>query len=230
MITCSVCGQRNDDLAVLCTSCKSYLQSKVDNLNLFETIWQLIESPRAAHKKIVLARHKNYVLLLSCLLGMSLTFALFWLWNLGARFDNVLMLLGVGGLMGIPLGVGFVLVSGMLIVGGIRLLGGKASLKNSGAVVSYASMPLSLSLVLILPLEIAIFGNDFFGTNPPPMIINPVVYVALLGFDALAILWSILLLYQGVTVLSGFGKLKSIGVTLMATLIPATLSFGLKTI
>ena len=61
MITCSICGVQNDELAVLCSSCKSYLQSKVDSLNLFATIWQLIENPRAAFKKIVLARHKNYV-------------------------------------------------------------------------------------------------------------------------------------------------------------------------
>ncbi len=29
MIECTVCGEQNDDLAVTCTSCKGYLQTKV---------------------------------------------------------------------------------------------------------------------------------------------------------------------------------------------------------
>src|SRR6059036_2490374 len=108
MITCSVCGQQNNELAVLCTSCQSYLQSKVENLNLFETIWQLIESPRSAFKRIVLAKHKNYVFVLSSLLGISMAFAMFWLKNLGPQFTNLPTLIGSGGFLGVPLGLTFV--------------------------------------------------------------------------------------------------------------------------
>jgi hypothetical protein len=228
MITCSVCGQRNDDLAVLCVSCRSYLQSKVDNLNLFETVWQLIENPGAAFKKIVLARHKNYVFVLSSLLGVSSTFALFWLINLGNRFENLLILTGAGGLLGIPLGIAFVLVVGFVVSNAISLLGGRASQKDSRAVVAYAGMPIVLSLVAIFPLEVAIFGIDFFGTNPPPLVINPFAYMGLLGFDALATLWSVLLLYKGVTVLSGFRKIKALAATVIAALFPTALLLGMK--
>jgi hypothetical protein len=227
MITCSVCGKQNDDLAVLCTSCRGYLQSKVDNLNLFETVWQLIESPRAAFKKIVLARHKNYVFVLSSMLGVSGAFAVFWLMNLGNRFENLLILAGVGGLLGIPAGITIVFVSGVVVSTAVRVFGGKASLKDSRAIVAYAGIPVVLSLVAVFPLEIAIFGIDLFGTNPPPLVINPLAYIGLLGFDALATLWSILLLYKGVTVLSGFNMVKSLLVTLL-TLVPTSLPIGIK--
>jgi len=228
MITCSVCGQQNDDLEVLCVSCRSYLQSKVDNLNLFETVWQLVENPRAAFKKIVLARHKNYVFVLSPLLGISSAFAFFWLMNLGNRFANLLVLTGAGALLGIPLGVAFVLLVGAVVSNAIRLLGGKGSQKNSRAVVAYAGMPVVLSLVAIFPLEVAIFGIDFFGTNPPPLVIDPFAYVGLLAFDALAALWSVLLLYKGVNVLSGFGNVKTFAVTLVVPLLLAVFLFGIK--
>lgn len=218
MITCSICGLENDDLAVLCASCKSYLQSKVDALNLFETIWQLIEAPRVAFKRIVLARHKNYVFVLSSLLGVSMAFAMAWVVHLGDSATNLFTIVSAGTLSGIPLGIVFILVSGKLLANGSRLLGAKASARDSRAVVSYASVPVVLSLVFVFPLEIAIFGTDFFGTNPPPMALKPEVYWGLMGFDTLAVLWSLILLHRGVMVLSGFGSMKSSVLTLMVAL------------
>ena len=230
MITCSICGLQNDELAVLCSSCKSYLQSKVDTLNLFETIWQLIENPGAAFKKIVLARHKNYVLVLSCLVGISTSFALFWMMHLGNRFDNLLVLTSAGAMVGLPLGLVIVLLVSVCISVEIRLFRGKVSLRDSRAVVSYAGIPVVMSLVMIFPLEIAIFGVDFFGTNPPPMVIDPGVYLALVGFDGLAVLWSIFLLYKGIRVASGFRLVRSMAVTGTVVLLMTAVFLGIQAV
>ncbi|HCV43406.1 MAG TPA: hypothetical protein DGH68_07965 [Bacteroidetes bacterium] len=226
MIACSVCGQQNDDLVVICVSCGSYLQSKVDNLNLFETIWLLMENPRAAFKKIVLARHKNYVVLLSALFGISLAFALFWVKHLGSRFENLMALVGAGVLFGIPAGLAIVWISGFLVARCVRMLGGKAVARNAAAVTAYASMPLALSLVVVFPLEIALFGLDFFGTNPPPLVLNPGVYLGLLAFDAMAVLWSVSLSYKGLAVLSGFRGMKSITLILLLAVVIGSISFS----
>lgn len=228
MITCSVCGRQNDDLAVLCASCRGYLQSKVDNLNLFETIWLLIERPGTAFKKIVLAQHKNYIYVLSSMLGMSLAFSIFWLMNLGPKFTNLLTLIGSGGLLGIPLGMIFVLFLSSVMVSVAGLLGGKVSIRNTMAVVSYSGVPIIFSLVFIFPLEVAIFGIDFFGRNPSPLVINPEVYIALLVFDGLAALWTILLFFRGLRVLTGFPKSKSMVLAIVAGLIPGILSLGMN--
>ncbi len=77
MIPCTVCGEANDDLATVCTKCHSYLQAKVDTIDLFPTIWGLIERPGPTMKKIVLARHKNYVFVLLMLLGVATSLAFF---------------------------------------------------------------------------------------------------------------------------------------------------------
>ena len=228
MIACPVCGQQNDDLAVVCSSCHGYLQSKVDNLNLFETIWQLMERPRVAFKRIVLATHKNYVYLLSSLLGMSLTFGYFWLRKIGSEFSNVITLVGAGGLIGVGVGILFVVLVSVVLVRCVRLMGGKASIRNTMAVIAYAGVPIVISLAFVFPLEIAIFGKDFFGSNPPPIVINAPVYVALLGFDSIAVLWTLVLLYHGLSVLTGFRTVKSIVVTIVTALIPGALSVGLR--
>jgi hypothetical protein len=210
MIACPVCGAQNDDFGMKCVSCKSYLQSKVVNINLFETVWWLIESPRSAFKKIVLAEHKNYEFLLSSMLGISLVYTVIWFKNLGHLFPNVAALAGAGLLIGPPLGAFFVLVLSLTTVALGRVFGGKATLRTMFAVIAYAATPIAISLVVVFPLEIAVFGMYFFGSNPPPIVINPIAYVGLLGFDSFACIWSWILLLEGTIVANGFSRVTSL--------------------
>ncbi|HXX64954.1 MAG TPA: Yip1 family protein, partial [Bacteroidota bacterium] len=161
MISCSVCGAENDPLAVVCKSCKSFLQAKVDNLNLFETLWGLMESPGATFRRIALARHKNYVIFLSSLLGISVVYAAFWYMNLGVKFSNLAILVGGGLLIGPIVGQLFTLVFCLLMHRIGRLLGGSGSFRNMHAVTAYSSSPIAYSLVFVFPIEIAIFGIYF---------------------------------------------------------------------
>jgi hypothetical protein len=228
MIRCSVCGHENDDLAVVCISCKSYLQTKVDTLDLFQTLWSLIISPRAAFRRIALSRHKNYAFLLSSLLGIALVFTILWFKNLGRLFPNLIVLLLTGLVAGPFVGIAFVsLFCAVMIVLG-RLLGGKATRRNTFGVVAYASMPIVLSLVLVFPIEVAIFGLDFFDNNPSPLVIKPFVYVALLGFDSLAVLWSWLLLIEGSIVANGFTRAHSWQLAALVFLLTVAGAYGIR--
>jgi hypothetical protein len=219
MIACPVCGAQNDDFGMACVSCKSYLQSKVVNLNLFETVWWLIQSPRSAFRKIVLAQHKNYGFLLSSMLGISLVYTIFWFKNLGGLFPNVIALTGAGLLVGPPLGLLFVLLLSFTTVALARMFGGKATLRTMFAVIAYAAMPIALSLVVVFPLEVAVFGIYFFGSNPPPVVINPIAYIGLLAFDSVACLWSWILLLEGTIVANGFSRATSLFVILSGVIL-----------
>jgi hypothetical protein len=210
MITCAVCGTPNNDLALKCSSCRSFLQSKIDALDLFQTLWQLIESPGAAFKRIVLATHKNYVILLGSLLGVAVVYAGLWYRSLGFQFSNVLTLAATGLVVGPPVGILLALLTSVLLTQSARIFRWHASFRNMFAVVAYASVPILYSLVFIFPLEIAIFGLDFFGQNPSPMVIKPVVYVMLLSFDAMGVVWSSFLLVVGVSVAAGTTRLNSL--------------------
>ena len=105
MIQCPVCRAENDDFAITCSECKGFIQDRVPNLNLFETGWTVLESPHKAFRTITLAEHKNYVLFLFTLFGISLSFTGFWLFRLGRYFDNLLDLIGSALSAGIVLGL-----------------------------------------------------------------------------------------------------------------------------
>jgi hypothetical protein len=208
-----VCGEENDDLSVVCVRCRSYLQSKVDTLDLFKTIESLITAPGSTFRRIVLSRHKNYTVFLSCLLGIALAYTVAWFKNLGHAFPNMFALLGAGFVAGPIVGLLFVLVFSLVMIWLGKVLGGKATLRNMFAVVAYASLPIILTLVFIFPVEVAIFGAYLFDNNPPPLVINPVVYVTLLGFDTLAVIWSWLLIVEGVIVAHGFTRARAMILT-----------------
>lgn len=214
MITCSVCGAQNDDLNVVCSSCRAYLQGRVDALDLFATLWGLIESPTETFRRIVLAKHKNYEILLSSLFGVCLIFDIAWYKVLAPVFSSLTLLVGSALIGGPIVGVVAVFVFSLLMRSITRAMGGRAVRRNLFAAVAYATMPFALSLVFIIPLEIAIFGMDFFGTNPPPMLIRPLEYVLLLVLKAVAALYSLYLLILGTMAANAFGKKKFIPVAM----------------
>lgn len=206
MIKCPVCGFENDDLAVVCPSCKSYVQGKVDTLNLFETIWGLMESPGRTFKKIALARTKNYVIALAALAGIAAVYAAFWSMEIGRSIDGLPAILGIGAAVGVPAGILGLLLLSLLLRLGARLSGGAGTLRNVFAVSAYAATPVVLSLVIVFPVEIALFGVYLFDRNPSPMVLKPVPYVVLGAIDALAFFWSAALLAVGLTVAAGLGR------------------------
>jgi hypothetical protein len=226
MVKCPVCGAENDSFASVCTSCKAFVQAKVDTLDLFRTIWGLLESPGATFRRIALAREKNYVFALSGLFGIALVYAFMWYRNLGAKIPNLLMLLGIGVAAGLVLGIVLVLLFAWVLTVLGRLAGGKASFRNMRAVTAYASVPVIASLFCIFPLEVAIFGRYFFDANPPPLVMNPIVYVTLLGFDAAAVFWSFLLLVVGTGVAAGIHRVRSMIVCLVVPALLALLIFS----
>ena len=214
MITCSVCGQENDDLRTLCSSCKSFIQGRVDVLNLFETIWGIIESPQDTFRRIVLAKHKNYALLLSSLAGITLVFYVAWYKNVGDRLQSLLPVIGAAILLGPMVGIVFVLGLAFIVRLVSKRLGGNPNLRNLFAALAYGSVPLAFSLVFLIPIEIAVFGSDFFGTNPPPMTIRPIEYTVLLALKALSGLWMMFLLIHGTMEANAFHRRKFLSVGL----------------
>jgi hypothetical protein len=208
MITCSVCGRENDDLSVVCSSCKGYLQGRADALDLFATLWGLIEKPSATFKRIVLAKHKNYALLLSSLFGICLVFDIAWYKSVGRVLSSLVVIVGAALSLGPIIGMLIVFLCSTVLMGLTKAIGGTASRRNLFAATAYATMPMAICFVFVVPLEIAIFGIDFFGTNPPPMLIKPVEYVLLIALKGVAATYMLYLLVIGTMAANAFGKRK----------------------
>jgi hypothetical protein len=152
MIICSVCQSQNDEFATVCSNCKSFIQNRIPNLDFFETVWKVIEAPHKAFHDITLSEHKNYALLMFSFFGIGLSFTGFWYYHLGSRFDSLLEVLVRGSFYGVVLGyVSAILITGCFH-GMARLLGGKGSFRNSLGVLGYATTPVALSLITILPV------------------------------------------------------------------------------
>jgi hypothetical protein len=197
-----------------CSRCKAYLQAKVEVLDLFQTLWGLIEQPRPTFQRIVRARRKNFSVVLAALLGINVSFFLLWAWQAGRRFETVAELGMAGTVAGIPLGISLVwLLSSW---GGFlsKRLGGRGGGKNFFAVIAFAGAPLMYALVLVLPAELAVFGKYLFDRNPDPMAMKPGVYLALAGFDVLSALWAAGLLHVGLSEASGIRRWRGLVLTL----------------
>jgi hypothetical protein len=214
MLKCDVCGTENDDLALKCVGCSGYLQAKVEVLDLFSTLWGLIERPRSTFQRIVRSRRKNFTYALAGLLGVAVAFLVMWARQSGTAYQTIVELVPVGTAIGLPAGVLLVLVLGLAGERGSRMLRGRGGLRNFTAVTAYASAPIVFALVLVFPAEIAIFGIYLFDRNPDPMALNPAVYVALLGFDGLSALWSAVLLHIGLGEASGLRGMKGVVLTI----------------
>lgn len=193
MIICPVCHSENDNYATVCSNCKGFLQNRIPNLDLFETVWGIVESPRATFHQVTLAEHKNYSVFLFTLFGISLSFTSFWYLRLGNRFDTLLELIVWALGVGVVTGLGLVLILPVSYHLSARAMGGKSGFRSSLGLLSYSLVPVVASLFFVLPVELLTFGMYLFTANPHPYTIKPVSYVALVSFDVGVSLWSFIL-------------------------------------
>jgi hypothetical protein len=177
----------------LCVSCGSYVQDRVPTLDFFATVWTMVEYPGAALKRIVLAEHKNYVLMLAMFFGVSVGFALFWAGHRGDRYENIAHLMLAASAIGLLIAIPFFYVLTGIIHGLMALLGGNAPWRNTYAVTGWALFPFTFATMIVLPIELAAFGLLFFSDNPSPYEVKPLVYSVLIGMDGLLTLWSLII-------------------------------------
>ncbi len=213
MIECSVCHHFNEELALKCSSCGSIIQDKVPSFDFFAMIWMLIESPKQALKKIVIAEHKNFVLLQSLFFGIALIFALMWAQKSGDNYDNLLLLLIFGSVLGVFVGIPvFFIISGAIHFTS-KLFRGIGHWRETYGVIGWSLMPIMISTVIILPLEFATIGLYFFSSNPSGYEVKPVIFIILFGFDCLLVAWSLILGSIGISIAHRFSIIKSFIIT-----------------
>ena len=210
MIICSVCQTENDQYSTICKKCGGFLQNRVPNLDLFDVLWKIIENPRSAFRLIMRSDHKNYALLLYTLSGIAITFTGFSYFKLGERIDNILMIIFMAILIGIPVGIALCPIATSLHWGLSNILGNKISFRTSLGITSYSLAPIILSLLFVLPIELMTFGMFLFTSNPPPFTIKPLLFLVLAGFDIALGLWAWILLIIGTHVGNQVSIWKSI--------------------
>ena len=209
---------------MICSHCGGYLQTRIQTLDLFDTLWMLIESPRRAFKRICLAEQKNYIHFLAAVVGVEIV--ALWLWRArgGLLFENNLQFLILALILSGPLVGVLVLYAGSFVYSTIaRLMNARTRFREVKAVLAYALIPLMLAAVFLVPIELGLFGMSLFTGNPSPMVLKPGAYIVLIGMNGLAVLWTFVLLVIGTRVLLAKGPLRSVFLALCTLAVIAVL-------
>lgn len=179
-----MCETDNLDLAVRCSSCGSILQDSVKALDLFTTIFNIWRYPDATLRKIILASHRNYSLVLAALEGIGLSFLALYIIKAAdiysVQFGRLLI---IGSILGLVVFLPAVYAFGGVSFVALRGWRSGASLKGFLSSIIYALHPLAIGTVLLVPMQVAVFGSFLFSNNPSPQVINPVSFYFLAFLD-----------------------------------------------
>ncbi|MBU0558904.1 MAG: hypothetical protein KJ799_15905 [Bacteroidetes bacterium] len=202
VILCNNCSSENDFYKKSCDKCKAILRERVVNIDLWETIWRLFYEPKRAFSKIVWAEHKNFTIMILALLGMKFLINGFFINNLIVAEDifptsSLISILISFGLL-LSLVIVFALILKVLLI----LYEIKTRLKDNIAVITYSFIPILFALVVLFPVEYALFGKHWIIFNPSPFFIRSSAAWLLSGIELILMIWSLVLLIIGVNVQS----------------------------
>ncbi len=190
---CKNCGSENPFYALICSNCKAYLRTRVPNIDLWFTIGKLIESPAEAVKNIIYAEHKNFTLFLLILSAIKLTINSFIIYNAlklkSIQNDNILSVCLFTSAFFI---VTFIVIIFLIYLNNI-LFHIKNRFKDNFSIYTYSFMPLIIALLILTPVEYALFGHYWFTFNPSPFIIKTVQSYMLIIIEVIFLLWSLIL-------------------------------------
>jgi hypothetical protein len=122
-----------------------------------------------------------------------------------------------GGIYGF---VGYFVI-GLAVLFGVRLFGSLGSFRRARQTVGFALVPLAVSLVLVLPLRLALYGGDTFraggadeGTGERVLLVAQLVFAV----------WSVALLVLGVRVVHGWSWLRAVAALVVAAALLAAVA------
>ena len=117
-----------------------------------------------------------------------------------AEYDPLLLAVWAFGAGGIYGAAGY-LFFGFALFFGARLLGSLGDFRRERQIVGFALVPLALSLLVLLPVRLALYGGDTFRQGGPDEGTGEKVLLAL---QLVFVAWSLALLVVGVHVVHGW--------------------------
>ena len=202
VIICKSCNSENPFYGQICHSCKSYLRERIYNLDLWNIVGLLIESPSKGFKTIIFSEHKNYLVLLFFLIAGKLFLNGIFLTIYSSKWNAYL-----SGYLSSYLIALFLTIAMILIFSGAfnlltKRFGVSTKFKDDFSILTYSFMPYTFGFLLIFPIELVIFGETLFYYDPSPFILKPAIAYALVAFEGLIILWSVFLTFTALKVQS----------------------------
>jgi hypothetical protein len=223
IITCKNCGTENPFYGFICTKCKSYLRERVVNIDFFNLIGLLIESPAKAFQKIIFAEHKNFVYLVLFLVGIKLSINSAILYPYIAPNLNFLSQAIVIFILSIILLLLFNFIISYLLKALSNFVGVKTRPKDNFSIIVYSFLPMVYAIIFLFPVELVLFGGYLFSRDPSPFLLKPIPSYMLLGMEVFILLWCILLTFIALkltTKLNAFSIIIAVIINICINTIP----------
>ncbi|MBL1211935.1 MAG: hypothetical protein HND52_01140 [Ignavibacteriae bacterium] len=192
-IICGNCGEPNAFFKLNCTKCNAVIRNKVVNIDLWSILWKIVETPKIAFTQIIQAENKNFVFSLLFLIGFKLFLHTFFLsssLSFNDGFNNSVVLNAL-----ISLGYLSVIIFlfTFIIFRIVKAIGIDGRFRDYYSILIYALVPFLFSLLLLTPVEYALFGKHWFIANPAPFAIKAMAAWVLTVLEVLFLIWSIFL-------------------------------------
>jgi hypothetical protein len=211
---CKSCNSENPIYELICIKCHSFLRERVFNIDLWETLGRLIETPVIAFGKIIQSEHKNFISLIFVFSAFKLFINSIFISLMFFRNENSVNLFitryffFLGGMA-----VLFIILSYLLLLE-IKTGGIKSRFKDIFSVLIYSLTPYAFAAIILFPVELIIFGSYLFSVNPSPFIIKGFYAWVLASIEMLIIIWSLFLTTTGI-----YAQTKSLKFSLVNSLI-----------
>jgi len=227
-ITCSSCSNENPSYVHICENCNSFIRERVYNIDLWDLIGLLIESPGKAFKHIVYSEHKNFIGFVLLLITIKFL--------VDARFISLVSLESFNPTTGLYLSYSIVLVSltvflilySYCITFVNELLNIKTRFRDNFSVLVYSLIPNVFGIVFLFVIELVVFGEYLFSINPSPFVVKEFVAYLLAGAELSLIIWSVFLSYIAFRVQTNSMLLSIINTLVFNIFIAALLFFSSK--
>ncbi|MEO8398761.1 MAG: YIP1 family protein [Ignavibacteriaceae bacterium] len=196
-IICGNCKTENLFYQLTCENCGAYIRDRVNNIDLWNILGLIIENPRKAFKIIINSEHKNFVFVI--LFFASIKF------YIDSIFISLLSPESKTVHTNIFLDYSFIFIQVFLIIVILsflfslieKSLGLITRSKDNFAIITYSLVPHFFAAIIIFPIELILFGEYLFSTNPSPFELKGTLAYTLLVFETLIIIWSFFLLTIG---------------------------------
>jgi hypothetical protein len=194
-VICKNCSAENPLYSHICSNCKHFLRDKISNIDIWETISGIIESPSNAFQKIILSEHKNFIVFITLILAVRILIL--------SRFVSVPF--SKSAIPELPIFLIYLIVlfafAILLII--ISLLTSfilnkidfRTRFRDIYTLNVFSQMPNLFSVITLFPIELIVFGNYLFSNNPYPFQVKGTISFLLIGFEIGIIGWSLVLNY-----------------------------------
>lgn len=226
VITCKNCSGENPYFSLICGNCRAYLRDRVVNIDLWKTVGGLIESPVKAFSDIIHAEHKNFIFLLSFLIGIKFFINALILsepvFNGTQVFSHVVAVFfsSVGAVLVIAA------IFSLLFTSFTKAFSVKTRYKDNFSFFIYSQIPHVFALVFLFPVELVLFGGFLFSSNPSPFLLKPTPAYTMAAMEGIMFLWSLVLGFWAVYAATR-AKMYSLLVTLLYNIITAGVVLGI---